>query len=689
MKRFLSIVLLLALLSGCAATAAEPNGAPGEEPPAAEPAATKVETVDELIAAVAPGAVIELGEGTFSLSASASYGGETGSDYCRWVDAYDGYELEIHDVYDLTLRGAGADKTTISALPRYANVLTFRNSVLLRVEDLTAGHTEAPGWCSGGVLHFVGCRDTDVARCALFGCGTIGVWAEECVALCVKQAQIYECSYNAVSVSGCRDVTVTDCEVHSCGVKDSGSAISLFESRDSEGFTVSATSIHDNSALSLLQAEGSRNVWFLTNDVLDNRFEDVVFSLSQSMVTADGCGFGNNRFLRWTRELRPVNAAGEPLSDEMLDAMERREIDPSEITAATPAPAVEVAPGGEVRVTNIDELLAAIGPERTIVLAPGVYDLSAAADYGGFGGEYYSWRESYDGPELVIDGAKGLTICAESDAPAATVITAVPRYANVLAFQSCEDLTIKGLTVGHTQAPGECSGGVINLQGCSGTSIRDCRLYGCGISGVNASDGAALEVRGCEIYDCSWCAAYVSGYDGVTFSDCDIHDVPCPALYVDACADALWNGAALDNGMYDVIDDALVPFTWPEPEPEPGALTPFREGSAELAFALEVQRVFAQGDWAALSKIAQFPLQVIAPEGSYLFPDAESLENGRLDELLYGEFRRQVACAPLTGYGTGVYGSTFADGAVAFAHVQTTEGEALRITAVSTLYSLD
>ena len=67
---------------------------------------------------------------------------------------------------------------------------------------------------------------------------------------------------------------------------------------------------------------------------------------------------------------------------------------------------------------------------------------------------YYRWVECYDGWELQISWVEGLHIRAEGEDPAATVLVTSPRYANVLSFQSCKDVSLEGFTLGHTQAPG-------------------------------------------------------------------------------------------------------------------------------------------------------------------------------------------------------------------------------------------
>ena len=668
MKKHLiiALVLIAALLAGCGGAAAqtaqaEPAEAPEETSPAAEVNAVSVSTLDELFAAIAPGATIELSEGIFTLTQPESAGDV--SDYCRWVDLYDGYELEIHDADGLTIRGAGTERTTISALPRYANVLTFRNCSGLTVADLSAGHTEEPGVCSGGVLYLTDCRNAIVSGCGLYGCGTVGVQAQSCSGLTVQGTSIYDCSYNAVSTWGCSVVHVYDCDVYSCGGKDGWPAFGLFDVNDTDIFSVAGSRITDNTAQSLITANGSMNIKFVSNDVNGCRFDAPVFDLNRSAAAVEGCSLVNNSYLQWAGALRPVDAGGTVLTDEALENMALREIDPAEVTVQAPqTPTTEVEPGGEIRVATVDEFLSAIGPDRTVILAPGVYDLSSAAGFGGYGGKYYSWYDTYDGPELLIENISGLFIRAESSEPRDTVITAAPRYANVLYFRGCSGVSLTGFTAGHSDGVGECTGGVISLDDCSSFMVDSCRLYGCGTSGVSAWQCTALVVRNTEIFECTWCAAYLSGCDGVSFYGCDIHDIPSPALQFDSCADVQWNSAPAANGNYDVSGDALVLYA---PQDDGWGYmtgTPFREDSAELAFALKTQAVFALGDWAELAKMANYPLRIYTATGSYVFDGPESMRPELLDELLSGDFRRAVACTGLYEYRQTGYGSVFADG---------------------------
>ena len=209
--------------------------------------------------------------------------------------------------------------------------------------------------------------------------------------------------------------------------------------------------------------------------------------------------------------------------------------EPEATPAASPSPSptadqsAELTPTPQpeaLTVSTVDELLAAIGPHTSITLLEGVYDLSQAADYGSAAsGASYSWEPVFemdgkDAFELKISGVSGLTLMAEGE----VTIAAAPRFANVLSFESCAGLCLSGLTIGHTEAPGECTGGVVKLTGVNSAVISQCKLFGCGTVGVNAVNSTGLRVVDSEIYDCSYYAAQLSGCQDVLLDNCQIHD---------------------------------------------------------------------------------------------------------------------------------------------------------------------
>ena len=571
----LAVALVFVLLAGCG-TAAAPSQ-PGAEPAAETQPETQaqtpvsddgrpivcVHTVDELLDAIAPDTVIVLESGNYNLPSAADYGAATDSPWYRWEEAYDGYQLTVQDVSNLSLTGEGMGETILSTDPRYADVVQFHNCKGIELSKLTVGHTQEPGYCAGGVLFFNSCEKILVEACGLYGCGTIGVWAMDSADLTVMNSSIYECSYAAVSVSRCRDVLVSFCEIFNHGTRSElGSAIDVFDAYGSDGFTVYRNRIHDNNAQYLLKLESTKNAAFLSNEVLDNRLELSFFAFLKYSAAVDGCSFSGNEcpggwYSGSEGRIQAYDAEGNTLDSASLEGMTYADIDPSSVVPAKgPSAPTEVAAGGEIVVSSVDDFLNAIGPDRTIILDGELFDLSSAANYGGLGGEYWYWQECYDGPELVIENVSGLSIRGSSTDPKDTVLSAVPRYANVLNFRNCENISVSGFTAGHTKEPGTCAGGVLNLDGCSQVLVEDMRLYGCGILGIQTAGCTGLSVLRTEIYECSYGAGRLFATSGIRFEGCDIHDVPSPAFSFTECFDLTWNDTAIleSSGFYNVND---------------------------------------------------------------------------------------------------------------------------------------
>ncbi len=669
-KRLLAAVLALVLLIGGAVLAGPLPGAAAEDQPEH---VIKVSSVDGLLAALAPDTVIELEAGTYDLTTASDYGQDTHSAYYSWNGAYDGFELVLQNMRNLTIRGAGKDETVLAAVPRYANVLQFYGCQGINVEALTAGHTTEPGFCMGGVLSFDNCERVTVDACGLYGCGTIGVQARECHELTVKASEIYECSYGAVSVGSCRDVTVEDCDIHDHGTRaGQGDAIFVFDLNYSEGVTIHQNRIHDNRAQVMLNSDYARRVLFLSNELRGNAFVTNVFDLVGYGITVDGCVFeGNDVRGGWYRNsgVYASSVSGETLEAALFGEMTLRDIDPDDVLPPVPpSGALDLPKGGEVMVTSVDEFLEALGPDRTIILDGPFFDLSTASNYGGIGTDCYYWAEDYDGPELVIHDVNGLTIYAKDSSSGATTLSAIPRYADVLSFRNCENLTLSGFTAGHTKEPGSCSGGVLNLQNCNQVTLEKMRLYGCGVLGIQAFQCATLNILRTEIYDCSQGGANFFQCDGIRFVDCGIHDVPSPALRFNESGDKTWNGEAIIglDGEYDVDENGALTACAP-PEAVGYALA---DAQAEYDFVRAMQETIVNGDWENLAANCAYPLTVIFPgEHDRAFahiPDAESLLALDLDSILDEDYRRYVLNAGMGDFYLTIWGYKALDDALCF-----------------------
>ena len=126
----------------------------------------------------------------------------------------------------------------------------------------------------------------------------------------------------------------------------------------------------------------------------------------------------------------------------------------------------------------------------------------------------------YDGVEITIRNADGLSIEGGTGDPADTELVTDPRYAAVLNFDNCREPRLSGMTMGHTER-GDCSGNVLNFNECSDVRLENLDLYGCGVCGVGAVGCTNLYVSDCVIRDCEYGPFFICNNIGdIVFSDC-------------------------------------------------------------------------------------------------------------------------------------------------------------------------
>lgn len=186
-------------------------------------------------------------------------------------------------------------------------------------------------------------------------------------------------------------------------------------------------------------------------------------------------------------------------------------------------------------VTNEREFLAALGPNRTIVIAKNVHlNLSrvleneslfsntpgrrwarSGADFIGQAPLVVSESET-DGQQLDLVNIDNLTLRGAGNSS----IEVDPRYSYCLYFINCKNCRVENLTIGHSEY-GSCSGGVIGVKNGSNLKVLNCDLYGCGTYGFDIMDSRNLDIRNCKVHDCTYGILMMNGSSGIHFTTCD------------------------------------------------------------------------------------------------------------------------------------------------------------------------
>ena len=544
--------LTAALLAGCAG-ANTPETIPDEHPVASlTDGSGGITSANALARAIVPGATVELGEGTILLEPDSG-DLQTGNSFCRWESVYEGYELVISNVSNVTIRGAGQGKTTLESNPRAATVLNFLNCENVTLEGFTAGHVPGAEPCEGNVINLRNSSNVTMKDLGLFGCGATGVWADCSTNLTLEGCDIYECSSFAVSLN-----FVQGCQIKNCTLRDIGKDIgpemmasAALAAWDGSDLTVTDTSFKDNKTYNLFTLGQSATFTRCSfeNNHMENTAFDVYSNYGSNLVVLDGCTGQGNRGWNWLQvdesSIFSDAATGQNLTEEdLIKAF-------GQLRQETAASTAEQE---TVTVTTVDEFLAALGSNREIIIDAPMLDLSTATGYKNMtGGENYDWSDIYDGPQLNIRNLDNLTIRGK-DGKGANVISAVPRYAQVLCFEGCTNLTVKDLTLGHTKEPGYCAGGVLDLQRCTNVTVENTGLFGCGTIGIQGYQCVNMAITGNEIYECS--------YGGISLNQCQKVDMTNNTFrdlgeeyggyiyYVSGCADLTFDGNHISGEDY-------------------------------------------------------------------------------------------------------------------------------------------
>lgn len=186
-----------------------------------------------------------------------------------------------------------------------------------------------------------------------------------------------------------------------------------------------------------------------------------------------------------------------------------------------------------VYVSSTEEFVAALGDNTNIVLMPGTYNVTEYilehqkdVPYDIPNGEkepgVYFTGDALE-PGFMIYGYQNLKISSKDDKKMAEIVS-VPRYELVVDFNSCYNVTVNNVIMGHTPELGSCGGDVIGFKNCDTAKVYGCDLYGCGAYGTCVMNSSYISFVNTKIHDCSYGCAEVFDSNSVTFDECKFVD---------------------------------------------------------------------------------------------------------------------------------------------------------------------
>jgi len=209
-----------------------------------------------------------------------------------------------------------------------------------------------------------------------------------------------------------------------------------------------------------------------------------------------------------------------------------------------------------IKVSTARGFLQAIGSDRVILLDPGVYKLSEANEISLPSG--VKWDGVFDGEELVVNGISNLTICSEGKDKAHIIVD--PRYAYVLKFTNCEDISLENILAGHSEG-GYCQGGVFAFEQSTRITLKGVNMYGSGTEGLLINKVSLMTITGSSIFECTYQIMTVSDSQNITFSDCLFYENrEFSLINVTNTTDMLFDRCAFINNsgtMYNLPDNPI------------------------------------------------------------------------------------------------------------------------------------
>lgn len=178
-----------------------------------------VDNAKDLINAIGSNREIVLKNGpVYNITDALNEG--AGNENAYISNEFDGPELVINKVENLTIRSESSEMADLLVSPSYADVLNFKDSRNIILDGVNAGHGPEKGECSGGVVNLEDCKNVYINNSVLFGCGTEGVKLSNVDGFVLDNSVIEDCSYDLMSIDASKNVLFQNSKFRYTGIYD-------------------------------------------------------------------------------------------------------------------------------------------------------------------------------------------------------------------------------------------------------------------------------------------------------------------------------------------------------------------------------------------------------------------------------------------------------------------------------------
>jgi pectate lyase len=263
-----------------------------------------VNTPKDFLEALGSNRKIILQAGVYNLSSlSPWYKDDTGKPIADvqniniyWEEVNDGSQINLTDITNLTIEGAGINLTELVVTPRDAFVLNFINCSGITIKNLTAGHTE-DGECVGGVFGFTNTGNISIENTDMYGCGTVGLELVKVNNLTVKNSIIRECTYHIMTIDDSYDILFQDCHFHN------NQEFNMVGIHGSSNITIDNCKFENNRESpynehfkgSMFSIEGGNNITVKNSQFINNQVTTFVTSNCPTLILLNNT-FQDNKF---------------------------------------------------------------------------------------------------------------------------------------------------------------------------------------------------------------------------------------------------------------------------------------------------------------------------------------------------------------------------------------------------------